>query len=74
LVVGRFQATVGTPVAWLYVTVSGLNVSWAPSGKTTTLTPLSCYLQFSPGKYTLVAFDAFGDSVVIPFAVTAAPK
>ena len=36
----------------------------------TPLQGVSGYQHFSPGKYTLVAFDAFGDSVVLPFTVT----
>jgi DNA-binding transcriptional ArsR family regulator len=39
----------------------------------TPLQGISGYLQFSPGKYTLVAFDAFGDSVILPFTVTESP-
>ena len=34
---------------------------------------ISGFQHFSPGHYTMVAFDAFGDSVILPFTVTASP-
>jgi hypothetical protein len=44
---------------------------WTSPRQTTALTPIASFQHFSPGKYTLVAFDAFGDSVILPFTVMA---
>jgi hypothetical protein len=52
-------------------TVGGYRIT---GRQTSALTPISGYVQFNPGKYTIVAFDAFGDSVILPFTVTASPK
>jgi len=47
---------------------------WTAPQQTTALAPIASFQHFRPGHYTLVAFDAFGDSVVLPFTVTASPS
>jgi len=71
-------ASIGTPTfgfAASQALSTTLNIGgyWTAPHQTTALVPIASFQHFSPGHYTMVAFDAFGDSVILPFSVTASP-